>query len=149
MLEDVLLSVVLLLVVCDLAIGGIVLFVFSRLLRFGGWYRGKLLGESIVFDEVGGARFRGWLLSGLIRVVVSDKRVMLRVLWSRFILIEVPIPQITSVRSGRLWWYRTVVVLFESDRHDERVDIFGGSRKRERLLAVFREVGVPVGGGEK
>lgn len=140
--RDLLLLIGLLAIVGDVIFGGMVPWALGQALGFGTWYDGRQQGESPTYAQLGGARYRGWLLAGLINIMISDKRLILRVLWSRFVLLEVPLEKVRYAQRSRWWWYRGVAVVFGANDRDQTVEVFVGRKGQDRLLAILRSIGV-------
>jgi hypothetical protein len=107
---ETILLIVLLIVFLDTVFLGVTVGSVLRLFGLATWYRPIAPDETVLYQFRGGATYGAVGLWGLTEAIISDRRFIVRILWSRIALIDVPIGALRRARPGRWWWYRTVVI---------------------------------------
>lgn len=125
--------------VLDCSFAGISL----RLLGLGSWYKGLTEGEQVIYRNMLGCMRRNLGWNGI--VVVTTQRLIIRLLWSRLALVDVPIESIHEVFPDKWWWFNTVRVIYRRGNRYRWIEL-GGTRKRVQieLIDAFRSAGVKV-----
>lgn len=124
----------------DLFFGGVTL----RVLAVGRWYRGLLEGEQVVYRRALGCLKGGWSWGGL--VMITNKRFVVRFLFSRLAVVDVPHDAIREAMETRWWWFRTVRVVYRRKNRERWIEIGSNRREQAELLQAFRSVGANVVG---
>ena len=131
------------LIVADALFLGVIVGLIPRLLGVAAWYRGVGHDETIVYRGFAGAHYSGWRLHG-VTTLISDRRLVVRLFWSRLALVDASLAAIHQVRPSRRWWYPTVKVTYETDRAERDIELLGTRRERSAMLSAFRSLGVWV-----
>ena len=113
-----------------------------RLIGMGGWYRGLLQGEEIVYRRRLGGRKRGWTWGGL--VTITNKRVVVRYHLSQVTLVEIPVNEIREVVPERWWWFSSVRLVYRTKSRECWITIDTTRRNQSELLEAFRTIGTKV-----
>jgi hypothetical protein len=127
----------------DLLFLGVLPALLLRMLGRGGWYAGDEPGERVLY------RGRHGVLEGAVgvglpnAVIVSDRRLVIRLAWSRATLVDAPLASITEAEPHRRWWiYPVVRVGFLQGGRRRRIDISTSTVAQPALIATLRG-GVP------
>ena len=123
-----------------LLLDSLFLGVCLRLLGLGVWYHGLREGEKITYRALlGCVSVVNW--GGL--VLISNQRLVVRVLLSRLAAVDCPLTAIRAVSLSHWWWLPTVRVVY-TDRGRERSIQLGGTGRKQQaeLLSAFRATGV-------
>lgn len=123
----------------DLFFGGLTL----RLLGMGTWYKGLSEGERVTY--------RGWFLclkggSWNGRVIITNKRFVVTLLFSWLAVVDVPLETIREVVPGKWWWFQTVRVAYKRNGRERSIGIASNRRGQAELLQCFRSIGARIVG---
>jgi hypothetical protein len=136
--REIIIEIVVLILVLDTLFLGVIIGPILRLVDGATWYRAPGA------DEVALYRYRGWLLSGLINSIVTNRRFIARILWSRISLIDVPVSALRYVRAAKWWWLDTVEVAWGTPPRVRTIQLIATRRGQAELLAAFRETSARV-----
>jgi hypothetical protein len=135
MVVDVVLPALLLILFIDWAFIGASL----RVLGVGTWYAGMQQGEKVVCRVMTSGWSGNWGWKGVYNVVVTDRRLLVRILFSRVAIADVPLEDVESVKPQASWWKgRTLTVVYRG--RDRLRDVqFSVNRKTEsRFVECLR-----------
>ena len=114
-----------------------------RLIGLGTWYRGLIAGEEIIYRGTLGCGKAGWNLgAGL--VTISNKRFVVRLLWSRLALVDAPLDAVRKVIQKKWWWSHMVTVSYIDGTRHREINLGGTDSDRSKLLQAFRLAAVEV-----
>lgn len=142
--REIIIEIGVLILVLDTLFFGAIVGPVLRLIDGATWYRAPGTDEVVLCRHRGGARYRGWLLSGLISAILTDRRFLVRILWSRVALIDVPISALRYIRAAKWWWLDTVEVAWGTPPRVRRIQLIATRRGQAQLLAAFQAVGARV-----
>jgi hypothetical protein len=134
----------LLVVIADTMFLGVIVGGVLRIIGAASWYRGLGRTETVVYRFRGAVTYRGFGLWGVAGVTITNQRFILRLLWSRVALIDVPLAMVRSARPTRWWWYDGVVVEWGDRAPKHQVVLIATRAVRADLLRVFQERGVHI-----
>ena len=142
--REILLEVLLLLLCIDTVFAGFILGSLLRLLGVATWFRGVAADETVLYHYRGGGVYYGWSLWGLINAIVSNKRFIARILWSRVALVDVPLATLRYVRPATWWGTRTIEVGWGTSPRVRSITLITTPRIQSNMLRVFESAGVHV-----
>lgn len=136
--------VALLVVFVDALFLGLLLGSIPRFFGYASWYRGLQPAEKRIFHLLGGGTYCGWALVGTLNVFISNRRFVVRILWSRLALVDLALSDIQYVCPSTWWWARTVKVVWRAKGSERSIDISVTRRNQAEMLEAFQGVGVRV-----
>jgi hypothetical protein len=142
--REIAIEIVVLILVLDTLFFGVTIGSVLRWVDGATWYRAPGADEAVLYRHRGGGRYRGWLLSGLINAMVTNRRFIVRILWSRIALIDVPISALRYIRAAKWWWLDTVEVAWGTTPRIRAIQLIATRRGQAELLAAFQAVGARV-----
>ena len=142
--REILIEIAVLILVLDTLFLGVIVGPILRCIDGATWYRAPDTGEAVLYRYRGGARYRGWLLSGLINTMLTDRRFIVRILWSRIALIDVPISGLRYIRTAKWWWLDTIEVAWGTPPRIRAIHLITTRRGQSELLAAFQAAGARV-----
>lgn len=138
------LLIVLLIVFLDTVFLGITLGSVLRVLRLASWYRGLAPGETLLYRLRGGATYGASVLWGLTETIITDRRLTVRILWSRIAIVDISINALRFARPGKWWWYPTVDIEWGAPPRIRSIALGATRASQSEMLDALQRAGARV-----
>jgi hypothetical protein len=105
----------------------------------GGWYTGSEPGEHVLYRGLHGVNYASFHFELPNVVMVSNRRLVVRVGWSRAVLADAAVREIIEFTDGRWWWFQPIVkVEFREGVEERSVVILTSASRQARLMDALR-----------